>query len=157
MKKYITVAAITAVILISAAIILACVLGSPTEIRGTSGTSGTTEGTTSGVAGTPDNLCNQTGSGHVYEGGVCAVCGAEEPTGEDYLKFKLLDDGTYCVYARYIAKAPERLIIPSYYEGKPVTAIRKNAFAGYSDIKYLYIPSGVKEIGETAFKNCKNI
>ena len=117
MKKYVIISVIAIISIIAAAVAVFAALGSPTEIQVTTGISSTTatasagtSATTSGAAGTPDNLCSQTGRGHVYEDGVCVICGAEEPTGEDYLKFKLLDDGTYCVYARYIAKAPERLM-----------------------------------------------
>lgn len=175
MKKYITVAAITAVILISAAIILAIALGSSTEIQVTTGTSSTTatasagtSATTSGAAGTPDNLCSQTGRGHVYEGGVCTVCGAEEPTSEDYLEFELMSDGTYSVAAKAktLKKFPERLIIPAYYNSKPVTAIKTegfsgekayNGFQGISNPKYVYIPETVNYIGRSAFADCDGI
>lgn len=37
------------------------------------------------------------------------------------IKFKLLDDGTYCVYAVYKVELPEEIEIPGEYNGKPVT------------------------------------
>lgn len=44
--------------------------------------------------------------------------------------------------------------IPSYYQDKPVTTVKAEAFYGFSGIKNLTIPHTVKEIGEEAFENC---
>ena len=43
------------------------------------------------------------------------------------------------------------VVIPSRYDGKPVTAIAENAFAWQSGIKTVVIPDTVTILGEAAF------
>ena len=53
---------------------------------------------------------------------------------------------------------PDRTItsieIPSIYQDKPVTAIAKKAFAGYSILTSVIIPESITSIGESAFSGC---
>lgn len=49
------------------------------------------------------------------------------------------------------------IIIPYYYNGKPVTTIPLSAFYSFDDIYSVYIPDSVTDIGEEAFANCKNL
>lgn len=49
------------------------------------------------------------------------------------------------------------LVIPSTYNGKPVTKIADGAFKSNEDIYTLIIEGGVAEIGKEAFKDCKNL
>lgn len=169
MKKYIAIAITAAVLLLLSAIVLVTVLGPSSEIQGTTGTGGTTSGTTAGTAATTAtttaNICDISGRGHVYVDSICGICGAEEPTSEEYLDFRLLSDGTYSVGKKGL-RVPERLIIPSYYNRKPVTVIRTEAFfggeghdgmPGAQNPKYVYIPESVTEIGDSAFENCEKL
>ena len=68
----------------------------------------------------------------------------------------LLDDGTYeiCGMGKYEDK--ENLVIPSEYDGIPVTSIGDDAFEYYgSVIKSVTIPNSVTRIGDRAFKDCE--
>ena len=147
MKKTIIIATIIAALAIMIAVVLGFALGGDTSVKGTTGTSGTIADTT----GAPTPKCE-----HTYEGGVCTLCGAEEPTAAEYFSFRLLDDGTYSIGAKLITELPERLIIPDTYEGKPVTTIRKKGFIGSKNIKYVYIHEGITTIEEEAFLECRN-
>ncbi|MBQ3529887.1 MAG: leucine-rich repeat protein [Oscillospiraceae bacterium] len=49
------------------------------------------------------------------------------------------------------------LIIPEKINGQTVTAIGKDAFAGKSSIKTVYIPKTVTEIGDKAFSGCSGL
>ncbi len=51
-------------------------------------------------------------------------------------------------------KESRALIIPAVIEGKPVTSIRDNAFAGCHNITSIIIPATVTKIGNTAFIDC---
>ena len=66
------------------------------------------------------------------------------------LRYELNDDGeSYAVVDKGDAEG-ERIIIPSSYEGKPVTRIAKNAFS-FRDFEYVKIPDSVKIIEAEAF------
>ena len=47
-------------------------------------------------------------------------------------------------------------VIPEIFDGKPVTAIGKDAFAG-SSLQVLTIPQNITEIGANAFRNCADL
>ena len=50
----------------------------------------------------------------------------------------------------------ESLILPTSYNGTPITKIAELAFLG-SSIKSVEIPNGIIEVGASAFKNCKSL
>ncbi len=88
---------------------------------------------------------------HNYVGGVCQYCGREpEPSnGLDYH----YDDytGGYCVS---IGSCRDTfIVIPSTYEGQPVTSICYKAFKE-SDITGIVLPSTLTYIDDNAFENC---
>jgi hypothetical protein len=145
MKKIVIAVAIVAVALMLAAV-LGIFLGGDGAQAVTTEPSGTTAGTTA------KPLCK-----HIYVAGKCGICGAEEPSADEYFSFHLLEDGTYSVGAYLMTSLPERLIIPDTYEGKPVTAIKMKGFIGSKNIKYVYIPDGIKEIRAEAFYDCPNL
>lgn len=77
---------------------------------------------------------------------------------DDIFRFKLLDNDTYEVSARYV-DMPARVVIPSTYNGKSVTRIADNGFYHDEDdmrcsTDEYVIPEGIIEIGEFAFGNC---
>ena len=49
------------------------------------------------------------------------------------------------------------VIIPSTYDGKPVTSIASEAFKDNRYITYVYLPETVTNIGNNAFKNCYSL
>ena len=76
-------------------------------------------------------------------------------TGNEYLVFETLADGSLQVSADSGKEMPEEIVIPSEYEGKPVTAIEESGFAlnRAEGLKRIVIPEGVTSIGENAFYN----
>ena len=98
---------------------------------------------------------------HNYVSGVCSVCGAEEENVElisdEYFTFTLLDDDTYEITAKDKNDIPEKVIIPSVYNGKPVTSIGNVAFYGCSGLTSVTIPDSVTGIGYYAFYGCNNL
>jgi len=71
------------------------------------------------------------------------------------LSFKELSNNSYEVS---IGTATDStIVIPSTYNGKPVTKIAANAFAGKNNIKSIYIPKSITEVGAGALKNCTGL
>lgn len=79
----------------------------------------------------------------------------DSATPDSYFRFRLLDNGTYEVFARY-QEMPNRVVIPSAYNGKAVTKIG-DKFSGVAERVYnrsveeIVLPSSIEEIGEDAF------
>jgi hypothetical protein len=73
------------------------------------------------------------------------------------------DEGLVLVEARdhYEVKgylgADSELVIPSEWDGKPVTVIREGAFEGCESIVSVVVPRGITKIGKGAFAGCENI
>lgn len=84
-------------------------------------------------------------------------------TDSNYFTFTLLDDDTYSIKAADITNMPADVILPSMYNGKPVTKIEDGAFIdidtliGCSTITSVIIPDSVTTIGGYAFVNCPNL
>lgn len=84
-------------------------------------------------------------------------------TDNSYFIFTLLEDDTYSIKAADFNNMPLVTIIPSEYEGKPVTAIADFAFAdgvnyGTSPaISTVVIPDSITSIGAYAFSGCTNL
>lgn len=70
------------------------------------------------------------------------------------LAFRLNDDGkTYAVIG--IGSCTDTaVVIPEFYEGKPVTKIGQKAFARCGQITSLTLPSSITRIGKEAFREC---
>ena len=54
-------------------------------------------------------------------------------------------------------KASGALVIPSTYEGKPVTSIKDRAFESCSRLRSVTIPDSVTSIGDGAFLGCSSL
>jgi len=81
-----------------------------------------------------------------------------EPDGSLFVKnlsFEIL--GNVAQITGYNDSAPVELIIPSSYNGIPVTAISDDAFNGLGNIYSVYIPQSVTSIGHNAFRDCINL
>ena len=91
---------------------------------------------------------------HNYINGVCKHCGTENPTVG--LQYTLNSDETGYVVSGYSGSATE-VIIPSTYEGLPVTGIGEAAFVNKSSITKVVMPKSVTTIGKEAFYQCTSL
>lgn len=70
----------------------------------------------------------------------------------DGFSYQQMSDGLYLIDTD--TSVSGNIVIPSTVNGKKVTGIEKNAFAGNSLVYSVAIPSSVKFIGEKAFYSC---
>lgn len=103
---------------------------------------------------------NEDGSKHKE----CTMCGkrmSEEAipilSGSAGLMFALNDDeASYSVV--HVGKCEDTVVmIPRYYEGKPVTGIAIGAFAKCDNITSVVMPISITTIGQEAFAQCSGI
>jgi len=81
---------------------------------------------------------------------------AAQQIGPDDLEYTLIDDGTaYSVSARGEEMIKGAVVIPSSFNGRPVTTVR---WFGYqTEITSITIPSSVTTIGNRAFDMCESL
>ena len=91
---------------------------------------------------------------HAYVNGICMICGTD--SSRDGLVFVLNYDKTYSLKSVGTCKS-EDIVIPSEYEGAPVTAILDGAFKNCKTIKSVEVPSTVTKIGKGAFAGCSSL
>ena len=91
---------------------------------------------------------------HNFVGTVCQVCNFDSEA--NGFELKLNDDGESYSVSGYKGTDTE-LVIPSSYNGKPVTAINAVAFYGKSNIISVTIPEGITSIGKEAFNYCRSL
>ena len=72
------------------------------------------------------------------------------------LEYTLIDDGTAYSVSRGTVTTGD-VVIPSTYNGLPVTTIRYYGFANASGIKNIIIPNSVTDIEFSAFNGCSNL
>lgn len=93
--------------------------------------------------------------GHDFsEQNVCKRCHYEVVATEG-LGYTLSGE-SYTVDAGVLSRDVTEVVIPRYYEGKPVDAIRTEGFEERS-FTTVYIPDGLKEIGLRAFYGCREL
>ncbi len=94
-------------------------------------------------------------SAHSYIGDECYICN-EKIIPTEGLKYELNSDGDgYIVYGGECDDT--EIIIPAYYDGKPVKQIGENAFDAKENIKSVLIPDSVTSIEYSAFKWCSGL
>ena len=95
-------------------------------------------------------------SDHTYKKGKCD-CGAIDPTYmTEGLKFNLINNYTEYEVSGYTGTSTE-VIIPTFYQNKPVTSIEERAFMGCDSLKSIVLPSSVTSIGELPFAVCTSL
>jgi hypothetical protein len=73
------------------------------------------------------------------------------------LAYELTDDGTAYSVSKGTANTDGKVVIPSSYNGKPVTGIGEEAFAYCSGLTSIMIPAGVTSIENYTFFNCSGL
>ena len=73
--------------------------------------------------------------------------------GTDGLAYILNESGTYTLTGLTDTDLTE-VYIPEYFDGKPVTEIAENAFAGGGKITEILVPASISVIGKGAFAGC---
>lgn len=73
------------------------------------------------------------------------------------LAYELSDDETYYSVIGIGSCTDIDIIIPSTYEGKPVTTIGEGAFYGCDSLTSVVIPDNVTTIGDKAFSDCSSL
>ena len=76
------------------------------------------------------------------------------PQPKQYFEYKLAYDGKSYAITGIGTVTNENIVIPSTYNGLPVTTIADEAFYNCSSIKSVIISEGITEIGIAAFSNC---
>ncbi len=109
---------------------------------------------TCGKHGT-DTFSSGTASSHVFSSSdVCKFCGERKAT--EGLLFKLdIYTNEYSVTG--IETIFADIVIPSYYNGLPVTEIRYNAFQNNKQIKSVVLGQNIRVIGSNAFEGCTSL
>ncbi|HBL40069.1 MAG TPA: hypothetical protein DDY98_00245 [Ruminococcaceae bacterium] len=75
---------------------------------------------------------------------------------ESDLTFELNYDDTYCLVCCN-EEASGAVVVPSVYDGKPVTSIGEYAFYNCTGLTDITIPNSVTSIGECAFGGCTGL
>ncbi len=92
---------------------------------------------------------------HIYQNGHCLNCSTPKPT-ESLVLTLNEDQNTYTVTG-INDRSISNVIIPPYYEWKPVTRIGAFAFENADRITNITIPKTVTRIDEGAFKGCTSL
>ena len=93
---------------------------------------------------------------HTFVGAKCSVCDYSLKT-TDGLVYELNADGNSYALKSVGEVTDENVIVPSTYNGKPVTIIADKAFWLCSTVVKIVLPEGITEIGEYAFADCNNV
>ena len=73
------------------------------------------------------------------------------------LQYTLSKDGSSYIVSGIGTCTDTSIVIPSTYNGKPVTKIGGGVFDGCGNITNITIPNSVTQIGASAFRECKNL
>ena len=92
---------------------------------------------------------------HNYVNGICSICTDTE--GTEGLEYKLNEDETGYIVTGIGTVAVADIIIPSHYNGLPVSCIGDRAFYYCRSLTSVTIPDSVETIGDSAFSSCSNL
>lgn len=121
-------------------------------VQATCTTSGLTEGSHCNVCGKVFVEQKAIGASHNYIGNICSECGFNCET--NGITFQLSQDGESYSITNYKG-TDTNLIIPSTYNGKPITNIAFGAFSRSETLKTVEIPDSVISIDYAAFGTCR--
>ncbi len=91
---------------------------------------------------------------HSFSEGACSICST--PFYSEGLIFTLNDDDSSFSVSKGTCKEKD-VVIPSTYEGLPVTRINEKAFRNCDTMESINIPASVTFIGPSAFYACGNL
>ncbi len=96
---------------------------------------------------------------HQFVDNMCSYCGYVKTIFPvfDGLAYALSSDGTSYSVTGIGTCTDTDIIIPSTYEGLPVTAIGSDAFSNCTGITSVEIPGSVTSIGDLAFSHCTGL
>ena len=80
-----------------------------------------------------------------------------EATSSEYFEFVEREGGTYALSVKNGVSLPEKVKLPSEYNGKPVVEVVANAFKNNEVITEIIIPAGYEIIGTEAFAYCSKL
>lgn len=87
-----------------------------------------------------------------------ASCGGKKEEAvtvvDGYLTYTLLKDGTYSVGVTNREQTPDRIDIPSEFNGAKVTAITEDGFAGCTNLRVVSVPDTITRVADGAFYLC---
>ena len=92
---------------------------------------------------------------HEYVNGICSVCG--NTVGMEYLTFELNEDGNSYSVTDCNKSISGEIIIPSTYNGLPVTSIGEEVFSYCTSLTSVTIGNNVKGIGYRTFEYCDSL
>lgn len=108
---------------------------------------------TCGKCGYVYNFSYTSQLGHNFVNHICTRCNEQEVT--KTLKYVLSEDGNSYICTGIGTTTDIEIVIPSKFNGKPVTAIGERAFKDCKTFKRVIIPDSVTEIGNYAFGNTR--
>ncbi len=77
--------------------------------------------------------------------------------GDEELTFEINEDGTMYQVKKCNTDVTGDVVIPSTYNGLPITEIGSNAFSYCYSLRSITIPRSVTTISDTAFENCNKL
>ena len=116
-------------------------------------TAGKKQRTCSLCGGTEDKTNSATGN-HNFANKVCTVCGEKMPT--EGLSYTLINNDTEYAVTGLGTATDTDIVIPSHYNGKPVTVIWESAFEN-ENLTSITIPATITGIYNFAFNNCTTL
>ena len=98
--------------------------------------------------------------GHRYENGYCADCG-QQKTSEGLTYHPMMDDYGHSIVSYIVSGrgscTDTEIIVPSHYNGLPVTGIGVGAFSSCWDITSVSLPDTIGYIDQEAFYGCSSL